>query len=88
MPALALRPSGESTEPRTTAPSSLVVARLSGEFSGVPVEIVGRCVRDVSACAVHLGVEATAAVVERLARERLLALAWSAPLLEPAGTRR
>lgn len=88
MPALALRPSGGTTDPRTAAPPAPVVARLSGEFAGVPVELVGRCVRDVSACAVHLGVEPTAAVVERLARERLLALAWSAPLLEPAGSRR
>ncbi|MEO3811782.1 hypothetical protein ABGB17_22535 [Sphaerisporangium sp. B11E5] len=88
MPALALRPSRGTIDPRPAAPPEPVVARLSGEFLGVPVETIGRCVRDVSACAAHLGVDATTAVVERLARERLLALAWSAPLLDAPGMRR
>ncbi|MFC6079948.1 hypothetical protein [Sphaerisporangium aureirubrum] len=84
MPALALRLAGGTTDARPAAaePPEPVVARLSGEFLGVPVETIGRCVRDVSACAAHLGVDATTAVVERIARERLLALAWSAPLLD------
>jgi hypothetical protein len=86
MPALALRTSGGTTGPRSAEPPGPVVDRLSEEFLGVPVETIGRCVRDVSACTAHLGVDVTTAVVERIARERLLALAWSAPLLDlPSG---
>ncbi|MFC4532039.1 hypothetical protein [Sphaerisporangium dianthi] len=56
----------------------------------MPVEVVDRCVEDVQACAAHLGVDVTTAVVERIAREHLLAVASSAPLVGPpesGGTR-
>ncbi|WP_250563144.1 hypothetical protein [Sphaerisporangium fuscum] len=91
MPALAMRFTGGTAEPRPDGPREprpraaggleLVSARLSDEFLTVPVEIVDRCVEDVRARAAHLGVEVSAAAVERLAREHLLALATSAPLL-------
>ncbi|GAA2859194.1 hypothetical protein GCM10010517_17710 [Streptosporangium fragile] len=56
-----------------------VSARLSAEFLTVPVETVDRCVAEVRACAEHLGIKPTPEVVERVARERLLALVNSAP---------
>ncbi len=58
---------------------SQVNARLAAEFPTVPPSAVDRCVADVRACAEHLGVEATPEVVERVAREHLLALVNSAP---------
>lgn len=51
----------------------------------MPVETVDRCVDDVWACAAHLGVDVSVAVVERIAREHLIALATSAPLVDPPG---
>ncbi|WP_248958784.1 hypothetical protein [Sphaerisporangium perillae] len=81
-----------SHEARSRASGSgrLASARLRDEFLGVPVEIVDRCVEDVRACAAHLGLELTTAVVERIAREHLLALSSSAPLVDraQAGPRR
>ncbi|GII91758.1 hypothetical protein [Sinosporangium siamense] len=56
-----------------------VSARLSAEFLTIPGATVARYVMDVSACARHLGVRATPDVIERIAREHLLALVNSAP---------
>ncbi|MEU6744148.1 hypothetical protein [Streptosporangium sandarakinum] len=56
-----------------------VSARLADEFLTVPHGTVSRCVADVRACAEHLGIDATPEVVERVAREHLLALVNSAP---------
>ncbi|MER7503469.1 hypothetical protein [Nonomuraea pusilla] len=56
-----------------------VSLRLAEEFLTVPVDTIDRCVADVRACARHLGVAATPEVVERIARERLLAIVNSAP---------
>ncbi|RCG25091.1 hypothetical protein DQ384_32380 [Sphaerisporangium album] len=70
---------------RAAGPPGHVSERLSHEFVTVPAETVDRCVEDVWACAAHLGVDVTTAVVERIARERLLAVAGSAPLVAPRG---
>ncbi|MER6510400.1 MULTISPECIES: hypothetical protein [unclassified Nonomuraea] len=56
-----------------------VSLRLAEEFLTVPVDTIDRCVADVCACAEHLGVPATPEVVERIAREHLLAIVNSAP---------
>lgn len=57
-----------------------VCGRLAAEFPAVPYPVVRRCVADAGARAAHLGVDTTAPeVVERLARERLLAVVNSAP---------
>ncbi|GAA0850285.1 MULTISPECIES: hypothetical protein [Streptosporangium] len=80
MPVLATR----STGPSTTCHEP-VTSHLAAEFLTVPVETVGRCVAEVCACAEHLGIEATPEVVERVAREHLLALVNSAP--PPRGPR-
>ncbi|MEU8269034.1 hypothetical protein AB0B89_17935 [Sphaerisporangium sp. NPDC049002] len=95
MPALATRFTWGTAEPRVSepreaqsraaGPRDLVTARLSDEFLIVPIEIVERCVDDVWACAAHLGVDITAPVVERIAREHLLALSSSALLVAPPG---
>ncbi|GII00496.1 hypothetical protein [Planobispora takensis] len=80
MPALATR--------FTNGPTGLrepVSARLAAEFLTVPLDTVDRCVADVFACTEHLGVEATAEVIERVAREHLLAIVNSAP--PPRGLR-
>ncbi|MBB5084455.1 hypothetical protein ACFWY5_14590 [Nonomuraea sp. NPDC059007] len=53
--------------------------RLAEEFLTVPVDTIDRCVADVCACAEHLGIEATPQIVERIAREHLLAIVNSAP---------
>ncbi|MEV4896909.1 hypothetical protein ACIBHY_43035 [Nonomuraea sp. NPDC050547] len=45
----------------------------------MPVDTIDRCVADVCACAEHLGIEATPQIVERIAREHLLAIVNSAP---------
>ncbi|MDH2428245.1 hypothetical protein [Sphaerisporangium sp. TRM90804] len=87
MPALATRFNGGTAEPPASGqapPHQVIGARLSGEFLSVPVETVHRCVEDVRACAAHLGVDVPADAVERIARERLLAVATSAPLLTPS----
>ncbi|GAA5060295.1 hypothetical protein GCM10023259_047170 [Thermocatellispora tengchongensis] len=68
------RPSQESRECR-----ELVAAHLAEEFLKVPVEDVAKCVADVWACAEHLGFRPTPEVVERVAREHLLALVNSSP---------
>lgn len=56
-----------------------VSLRLAEEFLTVPVDTIDRCVADVCACATHLGIDATPDVVERIAREHLLAIVNSAP---------
>lgn len=56
-----------------------VSLRLAEEFLTVPVDTIDRCVADVCACAQHLGITVTPQVVERVARERLLAIVNSAP---------
>ncbi|GLW07945.1 hypothetical protein Misp01_30750 [Microtetraspora sp. NBRC 13810] len=56
-----------------------VSARLAEEFSKIPEEAVDRRVADVLARVRHLGVAATPEVVERVAREHLLALVNSEP---------
>lgn len=53
--------------------------RLAEEFLTVPVDTIDRCVADVCACAQHLGITATPEIVERVAREHLLAIVNSAP---------
>ncbi|MFI6291872.1 hypothetical protein ACIBEJ_09830 [Nonomuraea sp. NPDC050790] len=53
--------------------------RLAEEFLTVPVDTIDRCVADVCACAEHLGIQATPQIVERIAREHLLAIVNSAP---------
>ncbi|GAA3808603.1 hypothetical protein GCM10022226_30910 [Sphaerisporangium flaviroseum] len=94
MPALATRFTGGTAERGVTAPLAhtraagpreLVSARLSDEFLTLPIETVDRCVEDVWACAAHLGVDVTMTVVERIAREHLIALVNSAPLVDPSG---
>ncbi|WP_442811634.1 MULTISPECIES: hypothetical protein [unclassified Streptosporangium] len=80
MPVLATRFTGPSTthhEPMTS--------HLAAEFLTVPVDTVGKCVAEVCACAEHLGIETTPEIVERVAREHLLALVNSAP--PPRGPR-
>ena len=53
--------------------------RLSDEFTTFPWDAVDRCVADVQACMAHLGLEATPARVERLAREQLTGILKSEP---------
>ncbi|HEX2315848.1 MAG TPA: hypothetical protein VHJ17_19035 [Thermomonospora sp.] len=53
--------------------------RLAAEFAVLPTETVRRCVADVLACMTHLGVEATPALVERMAREHLVGVVKSEP---------
>ncbi|MBB2913205.1 hypothetical protein FHS43_004503 [Streptosporangium becharense] len=77
-----------ATSRLTGTPTSFhepVSARLADEFLTVSVDTVDRCVTEVWACAEHLGIEATPEVVERVAREHLLALVNSAP--PPRGPR-
>ncbi|NRQ31062.1 hypothetical protein HII36_04325 [Nonomuraea sp. NN258] len=56
-----------------------VSLRLTEEFLTVPVDTIDRCVADACACAQHLGIKATPEIVERIAREHLLAIVNSAP---------
>jgi hypothetical protein len=74
MPALATRFTA-----RTTTLHEPVSTRLAAEFLTVPLDTIDRCVADVRACTEHLGVEATPDVIERVAREHLLAIVNSAP---------
>ncbi|XRQ12831.1 hypothetical protein ACN3XK_18690 [Actinomadura welshii] len=53
--------------------------RLSDEFATFPWDAVHRCVADVQACMAHLGLEATPARVERMAREQLTGILKSEP---------
>ncbi|WP_018656976.1 three-helix bundle dimerization domain-containing protein [Actinomadura flavalba] len=56
-----------------------VVRRLADEFLYVPPEAVDRCVADVRARAIHLGLEDTPVLVERMAREHLVGRVKSEP---------
>jgi hypothetical protein len=90
MPVLTTRfagPSSNLAAPSTpsTALYEPVTSHLAAEFLTVPLDTVDRCVAEVCACAEHLGIEPTAEVVERVAREHLLALVNSAP--PPRGPR-
>ncbi|MCP9949447.1 MULTISPECIES: hypothetical protein [Actinomadura] len=53
--------------------------RLCDEFTTFPSEAVHRCVADVQACMAHLGLDATPARVERMAREHLTGILKSEP---------
>ena len=53
--------------------------RLCDEFATFPSDAVRRCVSDVQACMAHLGLEATPARVERMAREHLTGVLKSEP---------
>lgn len=66
------------TTPRTAARDALT-ARLAAEFLDVPTEIVSGRVRDAWARTEHLGITATPEVIERIAREHLLAVVNSTP---------
>ncbi|MEU7884514.1 hypothetical protein AB0B54_03350 [Microbispora bryophytorum] len=80
MPVLAARISGgPSSEPGLREPVELVTHRLAAEFLTVPPSTVARCVADAWACGQHLGLDVTAEIVERVARERLLGMVNSAP---------
>ncbi|GAA4190887.1 hypothetical protein GCM10022252_29860 [Streptosporangium oxazolinicum] len=94
MPVLATRLAGLSvtTFAAPSAPSAPLAAlhepvtsHLAEEFLTVPLDTVDRCVAEVRARAEHLGIEPTAEIVERVAREHLLALVNSAP--PPRGPR-
>ncbi|WUI01840.1 hypothetical protein OHR68_08530 [Spirillospora sp. NBC_00431] len=58
--------------------------RLSDEFASFQSDTVHRCVADVQARMAHLGLEATPARVERMAREHLTGILKSEP---PSGRR-
>jgi hypothetical protein len=53
--------------------------RLCDEFTTFPSDAVHRCVADVQACMAHLGLDATPARVERMAREHLTGILKSEP---------
>ncbi|TYK46282.1 hypothetical protein [Actinomadura decatromicini] len=53
--------------------------RLCDEFATFTSDTVHRCVADVQACMTHLGLEATPARVERMAREHLTGILKSEP---------
>lgn len=57
----------------------LLAQRLQAEFAVFSNGTVERCVADVQACMTHLGVEATPALVERIAREHLIGMVKSEP---------
>lgn len=59
--------------------------RLCDEFTTFPSSKVRRCVADVHACMIHLGLEATPDAVERMAREHLTGILKSEP---PSGRTR
>ncbi|TDC53188.1 hypothetical protein E1281_18130 [Actinomadura sp. KC345] len=53
--------------------------RLCDEFATFPLDAVYRCVADVQARMAHLGLDATPARVERMAREHLTGILKSEP---------
>lgn len=57
----------------------VLTRRLSHEFTAFPSATVHRCVADVQACVTHLGLDATPALVERMAREHLVGMEKSRP---------
>jgi hypothetical protein len=60
-------------------PERAVERRLSDEFGDLDPDAVRRCVADVSACVVHLGMEPAPALVELIAREHLVGMVKSEP---------
>lgn len=62
----------------------VLAQQLEAEFTVFSPDTVERCVADVQACMTHLGVEATPALVERIAREHLIGMVKSEP---PSGRR-
>jgi hypothetical protein len=80
MPALATRlTTGAAPGSAESVSAHRICARLATEFLGVPVGTIDRYVSDVWMCAAHLGIDPTPPVVERVAREHLLALVNSTP---------
>lgn len=65
---------GHQPEARQT-----ITDRLTVEFVAFSPDTIARCVFDAWACAGHLGLEVTPPLVERFARERLIAMAKSEP---------
>ncbi|MFI0355604.1 hypothetical protein [Actinomadura sp. 9N407] len=63
----------------------LLAGRLAAEFEIFNPDTVERCVADVQACMTHLGLEATPALVERMAREHLVGMVKSEPPSGRAG---
>jgi len=78
MAALTGRPPDPSRFDRRTEPET-VELRLRDEFGGLDPDTVRRCVADVSACVVHLGMEPAPALVELIAREHLVGVVKSEP---------
>jgi len=56
-----------------------VSLHLASEFLSLPIDTIDRCVGNVLSCTEHIGIEATPDMIERMAREHLLALVNSAP---------
>lgn len=52
---------------------------LADEFPILSADAVARCVADARACLAHLGIEATPALIERVAREHLVGMVKSEP---------
>ena len=77
MAALTGRPPNPSRFDRT--PTETVEQRLRHEFRDLAPEAVRRCVADVNACVIHLGMEAAPALVEAIAREHLVGMVKSDP---------
>jgi hypothetical protein len=59
--------------------SQSMTRRLADEFVLLSAEAVERCVADVCVCVEHLGVDATPALVEKIAREHLVGMVKSRP---------
>ncbi|WP_157431630.1 hypothetical protein [Actinomadura hibisca] len=78
MPALASHRQGN--RPDAFHETRAVLARrLTAEFVIFSADTVERCVADVQACATHLGLDPTPALVERMAREHLVGMVKSEP---------
>lgn len=56
-----------------------VTTQLAGEFSALSRSTVQRCVRETWLCAEHLGLPVTDGLVEKIAREHLRGVMYSAP---------
>lgn len=59
--------------------SDALTRRLTDEFATFSTAAVQRCIADVHACMTHLGLDATPARVERMAREHLMGMLKSRP---------
>ncbi|MEU8039787.1 hypothetical protein [Streptosporangium sp. NPDC049078] len=78
-PASPASPASSASSVPEAALHEPVTSHLAAEFPTISLDTVDRCVAEVRACAEHLGIEPTAEIVERVAREHLLALVNSAP---------